>query len=254
MQENSGGYSDLKQFVRVKAIRVLLPYIIVGLFLCFLQHRELNQMLNGVSHLWFLMVIFECYVLGKMVEPILQLKKAPQLLLFVAIVFFTVLVPCHCSGIRILGFSLLLKYFPFYIMGMLGATVDFTVVAKYRKIIFLLLCISVICLLLGESFFRHPTLCNLLGIGVVVFLFAHMRMSHIGFLPNWLNSLDKCSMGIYIVHHIILQEMNGVTYFHELASTHYYIYPISQFILLTITSWGFVALCKKNKYSKYVLG
>ena len=212
------------------------------------------QMLNGVSHLWFLIVIFECYILGKVVEPIVRVRRAEQKILIVAIVLFMIYVPYHISGIRIMGLSCLLKYFPFYVLGMMGATVDFTIIGMYRKKICLFLCASVICLLLVQMLFSHPILSNLIGIAVVISFFAYMRMSQMKPLPNWVNSLDKCSMGIYIVHHILVQEMNGISYFYQIASTHYYIYPIIQFLIITIVSWGFVALCRKNKYSKYVLG
>lgn len=50
-----GGYSDNVKFVKDKTQRVLVPYAIVGLFLCLLQDRDISQMLNGISHLWFLM-------------------------------------------------------------------------------------------------------------------------------------------------------------------------------------------------------
>lgn len=249
-----GGYSDTKRFVRDKAMRVLLPYIIVGLFLCVLQHRELLQMLNGVSHLWFLVVIFECYMLGKVAEPIVRMRRKEQKILFVAIVLFTIYVPYHIAGIRIIGLSFLLKYFPFYVLGMMGATVEFTIVERYRKEICIFLCLSVIFLLLAQILFRHPVLSNLIGLAAVTSFFACMRVLQMKPLPNWVNSLDKCSMGIYIVHHILIQEMNGISYFREIATTHYYIYPIIQFLIITIVSWGFVALCRKNKYSKYVLG
>lgn len=235
-------------------MRVLLPYIIVGLFLCILQHRELLQILNGVSHLWFLIVIFECYMLGKVAEPIVRMKRKEQKILFVAIVLFTIYVPYHIAGIRIMGLSFLLKYFPFYVLGMMGATVDFRIIRKFWKKICLFLCASLICLLLVQMLFSHLVFTNLIGIATVTSFFACMRVLQMKPLPNWMNSLDKCSMGIYIVHHILIQEMNGISYFREIATTHYYIYPIIQFLTITIASWGFVALCRKNKYSKYVLG
>lgn len=211
-------------------------------------------MLNGVSHLWFLVVIFECYMLGKVAEPIVRMRRKEQKILFVAIVLFTIYVPYHIAGIRIIGLSFLLKYFPFYVLGMMGATVEFTIVERYRKEICIFLCLSVIFLLLAQILFRHPVLSNLIGLAAVTSFFACMRVLQMKPLPNWVNSLDKCSMGIYIVHHILIQEMNGISYFREIATTHYYIYPIIQFLIITIVSWGFVALCRKNKYSKYVLG
>lgn len=41
-------------FVLCKTKRVLLPYLIVGVFLCLLQDRDMELMLYGVSHLWVL--------------------------------------------------------------------------------------------------------------------------------------------------------------------------------------------------------
>lgn len=249
-----GGYSNTRKFVRDKVIRVLLPYVIVGLFLCLLQDRDFVQMLNGVSHLWFLLVIFECYMLGKVVEPTLRWKAKNQSLLFVAIIIFAVFVPYHISGIRILGISLLLKYFPLYMMGMIGACIKFQEVIQYRRRVSLFFVFSTVALLLQQMFLRHPALSNMIGMAVVLSFFACMRTLLVGTLPVWKKSLDKCSMGIYIVHHILIQEMNMVSCFHEMAASHYYIYPIIQFIVIILASWGFVALCRKNKYSKYVLG
>lgn len=50
-KRNMGGYSNNVEFINNKVMRVLLPYVIVGLFLCFLQDRDIGQMLDGISHL-----------------------------------------------------------------------------------------------------------------------------------------------------------------------------------------------------------
>ena len=59
--KNGGGKLSLRYFIKKKAVKILLPYIVVGSFLCILQHREFVQLLKGISHLWFLLTIFECY-------------------------------------------------------------------------------------------------------------------------------------------------------------------------------------------------
>ena len=61
-------------------------------------------------------------------------------------------------------------------------------------------------------------------------------------------------MGIYIVHHIVIQEMNGVVLIHGYACEYYYLYPLLQFVVVTILSWLFVAICRRCEYSKYILG
>lgn len=70
-----GGYFDTGLFVLGKTKRVLLPYLLVGVFLCLLQDRDMAQMLYGVSHLWFLVVIFECYMIDKVFDSVLWMKE-----------------------------------------------------------------------------------------------------------------------------------------------------------------------------------
>ena len=41
INEFGGGYSDNVKFVKDKTLRVLVPYAIVGLFLCLLQDRDI---------------------------------------------------------------------------------------------------------------------------------------------------------------------------------------------------------------------
>lgn len=60
-KRGGGGKLSLRYFIKRKAVKILLPYIVVGSFLCILQHREFVQLLKGISHLWFLLTIFECY-------------------------------------------------------------------------------------------------------------------------------------------------------------------------------------------------
>lgn len=111
-------------FVLGKTKRVLLPYLIVGVFHCLLQDRDMEQMLYGVSHLWFLVVIFECYMIGKVFDSVLWIKEKQRRMLMMAIVFFMVFISYRLSGTRILCETQLVKYLPFYMMGMLMAKVN----------------------------------------------------------------------------------------------------------------------------------
>lgn len=104
-----------------KALRVLVPYTIVGLFLCLLQDRDILQMLNGISHLWFLMTIFECYVLDKLFYIILRLQERKV----GGLVLFIVLIPYMIPEVQFLCLSYIIKYFPFYLLGMLASKMKF---------------------------------------------------------------------------------------------------------------------------------
>lgn len=249
-----GGYSDNVKFVKDKTQRVLVPYAIVGLFLCLLQDRDISQMLNGISHLWFLMTIFECYVLGKLVDTVLWMQEGKVQIVMGGLVLFIVLIPYRIPVMQFLCLSNIIKYFPFYMLGMLASKMNFGKYMKYKAKTLVLIIILLLFFALQQVYIKKTSITMLLGVSIVSFIFIYARCLHIPKLPSWVTSLDKCSMGIYIVHHIVIQEMNSIAFFHVYAGEHYYSYPILQFVAITIVCWSMVAVCKKNKYSKYILG
>lgn len=253
-KRNRGGYSDNVKFVKDKTLRVLIPYVIVGLFLCILQDVDILQMLNGISHLWFLMTIFECYVLGKLVDTLLRMQERKVLIVMSVLVLFIVLIPYRIPMMRFLCLSNIIKYFPFYMLGMLASRMNFGKYTKYKTKILVLIIILLLFFALQQVYIKKGLITMLLGVSIVSFIFIYARCLNIPKLPSWVASLDKCSMGIYIVHHIVIQEMNPCFPFHELAVNHYYAYPILQFFIVTGVSWLFVTICQNFKYSKYILG
>lgn len=242
------------KFVKNKVLRVLVPYLIVGLLLCLLQHRDLEQMLYGVSHLWFLLSIFECYVLGKIVERVLWIQDKRRTLLLASTILFLVVLSYRIPFTSILCLNRLTTYFPYYFVGRLVCRVDFKTLAKYRSKAAIAILVLLVCFMLQRVYFNRQMVTMAFGVSTVGMVFVYFRTLSISKLPAWLISLDKCSMGIYIVHHVIIQEVNNITECHVLAVDHYYTYPLVQFVVVTLISWQLVALCKKVKYSKYVLG
>ena len=211
-------------------------------------------MLNGISHLWFLMTIFECYVLGKLVDTILRMQERKVLIAMGGLVLFIVLVPYRIPAVQFLCLSFIIKYFPFYLLGMMASKMNFGMYAKFKTKIFALIIILLLLFALQQIYIKKTPITLLIGVSIVSFIFIYARCLNIPKLPSWVKSLDKCSMGIYIVHHIVIQEMNPCFPFHEWAVNQHYVYPILQFFIVTGVSWLFVAVCQNFKYSKYILG
>ena len=249
-----GGYSDNIEFAKNKVMRVLLPYVIVGLFLCFLQDRDIGQMLDGISHLWFLLTIFECYVLGKALSVVIRMKKLHRQMMIVVLMLFIILVPYRLPEVRFLCLSRLVAYFPYYMTGMLICNMDFGALAKYKNLLLLIGVLLVVLFAVQQVYFNKRPITMFWGVAIVALTFTYARLLNIPKLPSWVVSLDKCSMGIYIVHHIVIQEMNGVVLIHGYACEYYYLSHLLQFVAVTILSWLFVAICRRCEYSKYILG
>ena len=74
----------------------------------------------------------------------------------------------------------------------------------FHKRIAQLTILAAICFIAQQTFFGMSILNRSTAIIITVFLFASLRTMQIKLLPRWVQSLDKCSMGIYIVHLLLL--------------------------------------------------
>lgn len=63
-------------------------------------------------------------MIGKVFDSVLWMKEKQRRMLMMAIVFFMVFISYRLSGTRILCETQLVKYLPFYMMGMLMAKVN----------------------------------------------------------------------------------------------------------------------------------
>ena len=211
-------------------------------------------MLYGISHLWFLMVIFECYIISRLVDKILTFKKTILIRLAIVTIIFIPILSYRFNFLNILGLPLLIHYFPYYLLGMLFSKINFDIFLNYRKVIALGSICLLICFVFQQLYFKIIQLSILFGLLLVCLIFVQLRITHIKTRPRFIASLDTCSMGIYIIHHLLIQEMNGNFYLHNIAINYYIAYPLVQFFIVLFVSWGIVAMCKKNTYAKYFLG
>ena len=241
------------KFTKDKFIRVMLPYFIVGIIIVVVQKIPVKSLFYGISHLWFLMTIFECYLFGRIIDFVLRTEYKWRIILLLIcclVITFQEKITVNMWGLTIRQFC---QYFPFYLIGMIFGTMNF----KKNKSSYYE-CAVMICSLL----LMIATACNnksdetlrFLGLLFCCSVFLFLRNFSGITLSSSMKSLDKCSMGIYIVHHILIQEMNGIDCFHALMTEHYILYPLMQFFVITFVSWYIVVLLKKNSFAKYVVG
>ena len=69
-----------------------------------------------------------------------------------------------------------------------------------------------------------------------------------------IKSLDYNSMGIYIIHHILIISVISNNQLSILMRSHYIISPMVLFIVVLSISWGISFLINKYKFSSYILG
>lgn len=248
-----GGYNNFVKFIQKKFLRVMVPYILVGFLIVFVQKQPVYSLLYGISHLWFLMTIFECYIAGRLIDGILKGGNKYKLL-FLLFCFVLITIQGRCS-INIWGLTIkqFCQYFPFYAIGMILGSFNLYRHELVRVEVVATIC-SLLIMIVIAVFFKIDGLLRIFGLIFVVSIFALFRnYSNINISATTI-SLDKCSMGIYIVHHILIQEMNRINYFYHLMKTNIISYPIIQFVVITAVSWLIVYILKKNSWGKYLVG
>ena len=251
---NRGGYINTMQFVKNKSIRILIPYLIFAPFMCLIQVRPYNELLLGVSHLWFLLTIFECYIAGRLFENCLKCNLKRKVCLLIICCLWITITTRYNIPTRFLTIERFIHYFPIYFIGMLFASIDITSYNKIKNLLPLIVICSIVSLVTIHILYNKETIDQAIGIVVVLAVFLYIHLKKIEKCPKWLMHLDKHSMGIYIVHQIVQQEMNKMPYFHVQMVSHCYIYPLSQFLFLVLFSYLLSVIIHKWQYGKYVLG
>ena len=129
-------------------------------------------------------------------------------------------------------------------------------ISAYKSLIIVTSLILLLVNVLIGMFFLNDLVCAFIGLLIVVLLFVYFLISESKNIlgSNIFNNLCDCSMGIYIVHHILIIEMNEIKVFSNYMNNNYYLYPILQFFVVLFFCWGFVLFAKKYKIFQYILG
>ena len=248
-----GGYFLYKEFLYRKIKRVLFPYVFWALFIILLQGRSLMSFFQGVSHLWFLLFIFEAYVSFRMLE---RWFVENTYMWFVIGSVFTLLSASKLGGLvpyHILGIDKYLMYMPYYVMGAYtNRYLSQNNQLKHHATYILLMsgAFFIISFSLNSRyvFIILPSL--ILSTSIMTFAISR----NIEKVPEWISNLDKCSMGIYILHHIIIQQVNSSSFIHPYMVQIPYVYPFLLFGMVFPLSWGLTYMSRTTKIGRTLLG
>ena len=233
-------------FVLKKIKRLLIPYAFWGLFLVSLGKEPIN-FFKGISHLWFLMTLFEFAIVWHLCFPFFSKYK----IRIVTSILYVVLYIVHVKIPFFQYFSLhmFIEYSPYYIVGFFCQKKIFHLGGGYAISMFVIICVLSIIAFVNSSRLIELSLrcCSIV-----------LCVSFFSCLENMLNKkndnrdnriivyLGSLSMGVYIIHHIVIQEVLQINRFIELASSHYICFPILLFFSSYVMSVLFAALILKS--------
>lgn len=260
---NNGKYRSIKSFIIAKSKRLLIPYVLWGFFLIITMpslHKWQN-LLTGISHLWFLLVLFEIFALVIPCTNWLCTKDTSKKFLCSILIayFFFLLYQAISTHHAFLCIQTTLYYMPFFLFGMYCARFrPFQNIALSKIVIILLLLIlglTYYILFITMPFFINFIIVQLFGITITVCLFLlfnkicfHSRFYHI------ISHLDRLSMGIYIFNQITINIFISSYDIVNFLNINYIIGPfviwVIGFIFPLIISYFF----NKTKYLKWTIG
>lgn len=264
--------------IKKKFVRLIIPCWFFGIVyvLCFSRNVPITNnvisILNGAGHLWFLTMLFWCFI-GLYIIDKYSNRKSYLLLFIILSAISCVPIP---QIIPLLGFNKMPHFLLYTYLGYLFYIYkDHIFNILHNKCILLLLTYFILVIL---SFYIFPLLRQLESLSTLttIIIYLSSKVSQyltavIGItliyivvmkflkkmgsdykLPNIIDKANKKCYGIYIFHQFILIFLYYHTDFPTLVNS--YILPILSFIIVLLSSVLLTYLFTRSKIGKFLIG
>lgn len=257
-----GKYPTWGNLLQKKGIRILLPYFVFGLFFMTTtgNWHPLRLLNGGYWHLWFLPMLFWCFIVG---YGIFKMRCTIWLnLILLAITFSTSLMPKFIP--MWFGLHNITIWFYWFYLGMLSYKYRDTLssyLGKY-KLSVLLLITSIAIIVLFPVEYGDSTWYGNLAVTCIIVLISCL-MSAIDWskykvtLP--IVKFSTYSFGIYIWHNwvalmLISNTSKQIFGLPELAANHVILFPLCFSLITLAISWGLSWAMMKTKVGRFLIG
>ena len=236
-------------FLKKKFIRLLLPYLVWRLL-----HYVLPFIpAEAYGHLWFLITLWWMFMIVEPMRFFWDRINRDDIKIGVILLLIVMSSSLHLPHFHHFPVDTIFHYLPFFMCGSLFAEKSFhlqraTIIIFFAGLI--LFCGTYFCV---ESWWIYKITIQLSVISVI----SSSLIIASKFAPpnlDLLTRVDSCSMGIYIVHHIIIVALLCYHSIAVLMTRHYIIAPLCLFIIVFAISWTLVVALKRVKYINFIIG
>lgn len=251
-----GGYSDYLSYIKKKTLRLLIPWIVwTILFEAIVYQTPVSFslfMLGGYKHLWFLLMLFWQFVIAPVYERVIHKLPIINVLWFAFLVIISWLFT-H-NPFRQLPFmvSTCITYcYAFYAGLYTSHLLPKLLKYGYLRVwgwIMLIFCILVyiavpfVRLRWGTESILQSILLTCMMLCILILICRYNSNDY------WLLlSLSKCSMGIYIFHHCILDVLFLFVPIRYCMNEHIWM-PFLLYPLVLVLSWRITAVLIQSRY------
>jgi hypothetical protein len=247
-----------KTTLKNKFQRLLILYIIWGVLvtLLFTSEAYINDFFSGTQHLWFLLMLMTIFV----VAEILSLNQHSIRLLLGGVILFILLramTAKYSISINYFAWQLVLNYMPSFICGIITAKISFGAIKLLQ--VYVLFALSTIAELVvvtnpslpyGSFYIGIP---SLIWLSTLYLLLSRVIVGRKRNQSQLIDSLDRHSMGIYIVHHILIWLL--IVYipgWETFMKGNYILAPIIMLGIVFPLSWLISSVIMRNRLTAVV--
>ena len=259
-----GKYREWWPFIQGKACRLLIPYFFWGIFLIAAMPslHEWGNLFTGISHLWFLLMLFEVFAIVSPFAHFLCQKATARQAIIIVLGAYTLFLLYHVFSNHhaFLCIHTTLSYLPPFLIGLFCARfkIHSHLSADLAVILFLfsLVSLAFYCyVIVPLPFFADNILQRILGYAIVITFFSVLNnQSFSEKFYGVITHFDKLSMGIYIFNQICINALllfpRSIDFFNQ----HYYCGPIIFFFVGFFIPWLLSYIFNKSKYIKWSIG
>lgn len=239
----AGGYDSFKSFLTKKIKRILVPLLIWSFIECTIDFNcNYSLILTAPLHLWYLQFLFICFLITYFYDKLLI--KSPWIILL--LVFIIEIKKYILPGFYPTFFG----YYSWFLIG-IGLNEITSRLTLRKSVVFLFLGISLILCIVTFIITGRAGISALL---FVIFFFLSFWASDFPPIPQWLNSIDRCSMGIYLIHHIIIYNYVATYWGWNSMNDYPFLAPILLIFFSFCISWLLSHLLLNSKHLKYIIG
>lgn len=250
---NRGGYCDTSKFIKNKIKRLLAPFIFWAIVVCLLISKKTfgEFIIYGASHLWFLGMLFFLFMMFHLSRNLWtgfsERKEKVVFIIMLVLSIVLIRVPSNPGCIIYQTFSYMYVFYAGIIVCKHGISMKRALSCKHVLLSLLILgglsCIDIS----GIKYIIKP-----ISLWAVVSIFIYVRASYLKD-SCVVRTLDSCSMGIYLIHHVMIQyvlEYSVARYY----MNEYLLLPFAAFPVILLLSLMMTVVMRRIPYLKFVVG
>lgn len=251
-----GKYTDVINFYKGKVLRIIVPYICIGggILLIFNEIYTPMDLLYGICHLWFLLMLFGVFVLAPILWKIFENVKEDRLVTILVLSSFLIFPIFH--SVNLLQVTKVFYFLPYFSFGYLllrrGTKALYTDWLFWTFLIVSMMGLYLIC---PRSLFIDKVIRQYASMVVILALALVPNFSIPEKVTGIINNISTNSMGIYLFHQVIVAQLMMTSYIKLwLDTTNCYIGVIFLFMTTFCSSWIFSFACNRIRLTRLIIG